>query len=157
VEHTGVVVETNGKEARVSLSGAEECSTCGCCGASGGLGNTPDILVDNRIQAEAGCQVIVEFDPGQAMKSGAVVFLAPIAALLVGALAGNSLGGTETAALLGALGALGLSVLAIAVYDRWLRTRSPVRPRIIRILPAQAEGKHCDSGVVQELFRRQLH
>ncbi len=154
MRHTGVILETKDHAALVRLSGAEECQSCGACGSAGELGKQPQILVDNPIQAKPGQLVLVEFDPVQTVKSGLLVFMVPVVALLVGALAGRQVGGTDSAAVLGAVAALGLSALGVILYDRRLSRHTPVRPRTIEVLPADQLGEHCEIGVVQELLRR---
>lgn len=159
MRHIGIVLNTDGHRALVRLTGAEQCGACGACGTTAELRKTPEVEVDNPVQAKAGEEILVEFDPAQTVKSGALVFIVPILALLGGALAGSQLGGSETATLLGAMGALALSVLGVALYDRRLARENPSRPRAVEILtpgPVEkpSQGEQGDSGVVQGLLRR---
>lgn len=159
MRHIGIVQERRGDTARVKLSGGESCGNCGACGAMAELRKFPEVQAANPLGAEPGEEVLVEFDASRTIRSGAMVFIVPILALLGGALAGSHLGGSETAGLLGALGVLGLSVLGIALYDKRLGRRNDSQPKIVEILsPGRvskpSQGEAGGGGVVQGLLRR---
>lgn len=96
---------------------AESTSACGGCASSGSCGvsaigkaigtKTVCFRLDNDFDARPGEQVVVGISQAALLKASAVVYMVPIAGLVLGAVAGAASGLGNMAAAVGAVGGLG--------------------------------------------------
>ena len=154
MQQSAIVMENLGLEARVCLGGESGCAQatgCACSMASTCGVNNRELLVQNPLQARTGQKVVIEFDSRLTLQASVVVFLLPILLLLVGSLLGSYYAGRylpgreETAAVLGAVVCLVLSVFIVWAYERRVRKSNPPKPKIIEILPGEPSGEQCGS------------
>lgn len=128
IEHTALVVRTEGELAWVR---AESPSSCGACGGKG-CGSSlwvrmlhprePEYQVANPIAAVTGESVVVGIEDGALLRAAVAGYLVPLLLMLLGAVAGSAWG--EPVALAGALA--GLLVAAF-----WLKRRRALPAPVI--------------------------
>ncbi len=139
MEREAVVARIEGNQAYVELLG--EASGCGRCHETGGcqsgiLGQLfcarpRQFCMDNPIAAAPGEHVIVRVEEGAALRAALLVYVLPLALLLLGALAGATLGeggSRDAATAMGALAGLIAGVLAGLTFrkTRFARIAQPV-------------------------------
>jgi sigma-E factor negative regulatory protein RseC len=143
IETPARVIRLDGATAWVVSEAPSSCGACGGKGCGSSVFNrlwhpdTPEFPVDNPIAAQPGEAVVVGLPDGALLRASGIVYLLPLAALLLGAISGEYLFG-EPGGALGGLSGLLLSGL-------WLRLRRPGRradPVILRRGEAQCAGKH---------------
>ena len=142
-EQIGIVVdnETNGM-ARVVTDRGSACGGChsgpskchGCLTTSAKL----ESEVSNPIHAGVGDVVRISIPPATLFKGAAIMYLLPIATLILGAVGGLWLGGaagwSNGASVLGGLVGLGLGFAAAACIGRSRRVRIRMTPTITAIV-----------------------
>lgn len=134
-QQEGIVIEVNGKMAKVKTSRHNDCANCGSC-----PGNSAAILdVRNPLGAKVGQKVIIELQEVNMLKAAFTVYMFPLMALLAGALAGGAFaawagtGGTLFP-VVGTLAALFGSMWYIRRYDYSVRMDDKMQPVIVDIL-----------------------
>ncbi len=138
MEEHGRVVETLGALARVEVIRHEACRHCRACD----FGRSERIVVEaaNGIGAAVGDEVALEIEGGRVLRAAFVVYMVPLAMMVVGLGAGGFLaraaGHPGSASLFGAV--LGLVLLALSyggvyLYDRRVGPRR-LRAEVTRIL-----------------------
>ncbi|QGU31653.1 SoxR reducing system RseC family protein [Thermochromatium tepidum] len=157
IEEQGRVIALIGDQARITSERRSACGHCGAnlvCGTSlldQFLAHRPvELLVRNPIGARIGDKVVVGFAEQELLRLAVAAYLAPILALIIGAM----LGGTfhEVASLLGALVGLALAFWWLRVYSRKLARRPERQPVILRRL-----GKQPSTEVEGFIVRRSKH
>ena len=152
----GQVISVQGTEALVRTQRTEACHACKAKGACDAMGGSKDVemVVLNYIRAKSGDRVELALPESSLLKASIITYALPMAALMIGAVAGqlfaSALGwSADTASIvLGAIG-LGLSILAVMGLNRMVSGREHYIPRIIRVLPPLAapggkvEGQVC--------------
>ena len=143
LEQGGVWLET------VQRSGCHGCAAKSGCG-TGLLGDfwskasqvrvsvAPKALARIRLHDT----VVIGIAENTLATSALVVYLLPLLALLLGALAGDMLGGasgSELWAILGALGGLVLGAFCIRIYSHMQRNNPAMAPQFLRV----EQGKPC--------------
>ena len=113
IEQTAVVLDSQGERALVEVQRA---SACGGCAERAGCGTgavaryfgrrTARVRVGNPIGARSGDAVVVGYDERALLRAAVLLYLLPIAALAVGAVALAVLGGTEGWGVAGAVAGL---------------------------------------------------
>lgn len=130
-----IIVDTDGKTAKIAVS---RTSMCSGCEKSGGCGGHCEItgLIDmgdrkmmasalNPIGAVAGDMVEVETESRTVLGYAALVFLLPIAVCAFGWWLGNRIWNTQTAGIIAAAAGFVLTFFGIAVFDRVKQKRTP--------------------------------
>jgi positive regulator of sigma E activity len=141
----GVVLElVGGEQAKIKVSRRPSCRTCSlngtCCEP---LGHENMILLArNDPGARAGQEVQVEFEAVSRGKAMGVLYVIPLAALLVGAILGYNLelfGSRDASTALLSLVFLVVSFLGISFYNKatWAR-EAGLQPRIVHILSSRS-------------------
>ncbi|WP_425060608.1 hypothetical protein SCACP_13430 [Sporomusa carbonis] len=131
----GIVLEVTGNIAKVKTSRHSDCENCGAC-----PGNTAMVLdARNPVGAQKGQRVAIEIQEIGMLKAAFIVYVLPLIAAVVGAVAGNYLAGSMQAEPVwyqsgGGLIAFGLSMVYIKYFDRNARTNDKMQPVITRIL-----------------------
>ena len=113
-----------------------DCSECaGVCGAKRSI----TVRAGNPLQARPGSVVTVETGTGRLLRAMALVYLMPLAALLLGCFLGFFLGGSETAQAMAGLGGLLLGCGAAVAVNRFIRRDRPLEYTIINIEEEQED------------------
>ena len=115
---------------------SHDCSTCaGICGAKRSI----TVQARNPLNAGPGDLVTVETGTGRILRAAALVYLLPLAVLLLCCVLCYSLGGSETLQALAALGGLLLGCAGAAAFNRFIRRDQPMEYTIINIDEEQKE------------------
>ncbi len=118
MQEIGTIVSLRGNKALIQVNRGDKCEGCNVCHAFGE--NKMQLEASNRIDAQVGDVVQVDINPGDVLRGSVLVFLFPLAMMIVGYFVGMrfSVNGTEGAGILGALVALALSFLVVKFFDR---------------------------------------
>ena len=107
-----------------------DCSDCsGICGAK----KTITVQARNPLQAQPGSLVTVETGTGRIIRAAALVYLLPLAFLLISCLRGYALGGSETVQALAGVCGLLIGCACAAAINRFIRRDRPLEYTIINI------------------------
>lgn len=107
-----------------------DCSSCGgVCGAKKSI----TVRAGNPLQAQPGDLVTVETRTGRILRAMALVYLLPLAMLLLGCFLSYAMGGSETAQALAGLGGLLAGCMAAVAVNRFVRRDRPLEYTIINI------------------------
>jgi sigma-E factor negative regulatory protein RseC len=126
--------------AQVETDRNDACSHCSSCRVSFGCNSETTIKAINRAGAGVGDLVSIHLSSGTIMKSAAILYLIPVAGLILGAFLGEGLSTrlamseTSAIALLSLAGFI-LGFIITVLISRWMsgrRTLSPIITRIIR-------------------------
>lgn len=82
MDQIGKIIAVEGENAVIQLERNSACAKCGICHM--GETQTIQIAVENNIGAAVGTRVLVKMDRGVVLRAGAIVYLIPLAALLLG-------------------------------------------------------------------------
>ncbi len=134
IEETGTVVEVRAGRALVQTERGAACEGCAARGACSHLGGSREarVWVRDPLGVRPGERVVVAVPEQAVMRASFWVYLVPVAALVVGAVAGNALGPRLGIGADAGAAALGLAAMALAlVASRWAGRGAAV-PRIVR-------------------------
>jgi sigma-E factor negative regulatory protein RseC len=107
-----------------------DCSDCaGVCGAKKSI----TVQARNPLRARPGNLVTVETGTGRILRAMALVYVLPLAVLLLSCALGYALGGSETVQALAGLGGLLLGCAAAVAVNRFIRRDRPLEYTIINI------------------------
>ncbi len=134
-QQEGIVISAAGEMARVKTSRHNDCENCGAC-----PGNAAIVLdARNPLGAKPGQQVMIEVQEVGMLKSAFIVYMLPLIAMFLGALAGGW--AAERLArdaiwfqVAGAGTAFAAAVLYIRYFDKSARANKNMQPVITRIL-----------------------
>jgi len=145
IEETGQVVEVQGEFAWIE---SERSSTCGGCSVRSGCGTAAlakvlgqrrvRLRVLNHVNARVGDTVVVGIAESGLVRGSLAVYVVPLAAFLGGALAGQVLGnyfiagGSEPAAICGAVAGLVAGLAWLQRFSRATATDALFQPVILR-------------------------
>ncbi|MEK7850632.1 MAG: SoxR reducing system RseC family protein, partial [Deltaproteobacteria bacterium] len=93
LEEEGRVTSVDGVYAFVAAQPSSSCEGCSQKGACHVLGGSGEMIIkaDNEIRAEVGDRVIVAISSKTFFKASAVIYLLPVAALIIGGVFGKSI------------------------------------------------------------------
>lgn len=134
-EQEGIVIEADGQMAKVKASRHNDCENCGAC-----PGNSAMILdALNPLGAKPGQRVAFQIQQVNMLKAAFIVYVLPLVAIFVGALAGGYFAGYLNYEALpyqigGGVIAFFLAVLYIKYFDSSAKSNDEMRPVITRIL-----------------------
>lgn len=112
------IVKSGGEICEVSVLRQSACGE-NCAHCKGGCTETDTIITaENTAQAKAGDRVILEIPDKTGIKAAALVYLLPIAVLIISVLAVYSLGMTEGETALVSLSAMALSLFVVWIINR---------------------------------------
>ena len=115
---------------------AHDCSECaGICGAK----KTITVQARNPLRARPGDLVTVETLTKRIIQAAALVYLLPLAVLLLSCILGYVLGGSETVQALAGVGGLVLGCACAAAVNRFVRRDRPLEYTIVNIDEEQEE------------------
>ena len=148
MDEPGVVIEAGKGWARVRVEPTELCSKCAARAVCMVGDDTHRVIeVDNPIGAIPEQRVTISVKPAVALGAGAIVYVMPIAALILGAVAGTRLAGhlalpvdPDLSGALVGLAGLALSLILVRVIDAFSRRRSTFRPSITGIVEEHGQG-----------------
>ncbi len=113
-----------------------DCSDCsGVCGAK----KTITVQARNPLKAGPGDLVTVETATGRVIRAAVLVYLLPLAVLLLSCVLGYALGGSETVQAFSGVGGLLLGCALSAAVNRFIRRDRPLEYTIINIDEEQEE------------------
>lgn len=138
---------TNDGWAEVVADRKDACDHCGakrCC-VSLGSGAEVVIKARNRAGAKEGDLVSIDLSSGAVLKGAAVIYLIPLAGLMLGVIIGTGLnqrlGISETiAAVVFGFAGLFLGFLITALSSRWMDVRGQLTPVITRVIRPRFQG-----------------
>jgi sigma-E factor negative regulatory protein RseC len=131
----GIVVEVDGKTAKVRASRHGDCKNCGACPGD----NAIVLDTQNPVSAKVGQLVAFEIQEANMLQAAFIVYIMPLVAIFVGALAGgylaNKFGQTVNSyRIIGGVVAFILSVVYIKLYDSSAKKNIKMQPVITKIL-----------------------
>ncbi|BEH13690.1 SoxR reducing system RseC family protein [Marinobacter shengliensis] len=139
ITETGKVVALSGDSVWVQTIRVSACQSCSArvgCGqralakVSGGRAN--QVLVANTVGARVGDEVVIGIDEQSLLAASLAVYGAPLLMMVLASIAGYRwLGGTDAAAILGALAGLGAGFWWVRRWQR--RSGDKYQPRLIRV------------------------
>ena len=137
---TGVIEGILDKKVLVRVRKSSACENCETRDACHVVGDK-DMMIEvaNDIQAEEGDHVEISVPTRSLMKISLLVYILPIAALIVGALIGESWSHffhirSASASILGGGIALGITFLVLKWFNRSVESKPEYHPRMTRIL-----------------------
>jgi len=140
VTEKGIIEKILNQKAVVRIRKGSQCASCNSKGACQAL-NDRDMLIEvaNDLQAKKGDHVEISVPTRSLLKLSLVVYLLPIAALIIGAYAGGSLAHSfhvqaNLASIMTGGFALGIVFCVLKWLDRNARASGKYRPRMRRIL-----------------------
>ena len=144
INERGVVEKIIHHKAVVKLRRTAGCETCKSRGSCHAEGDTEmRVEVENDLHAREGDTVEMSLPERSVAKMALVVYFGPVAALIAGALVGDTLGksfqlDSPLPAVIGGGVLLAASLLALKRFDRFARSRPDYHPRMTRILQRSA-------------------
>ncbi len=145
IEETAIVLSSADGVAQVETRRA---ATCGGCSARGGCGTAmltrvfgnrrTRLQVLNPVDAKPGDQVIIGFDQKMLVKASLIVYMAPLLALILGAVAGQfsaqgiNLLSPEQGSILGGSAGLLAGLYWVRLRSRRVQTDDRLRAVILR-------------------------
>lgn len=135
MQQEGIVISTDGEMARVRTSRHNDCENCGAC-----PGNSAIVLdARNPLGARPGQSVLLEVQEVGFLKSAFIVYMLPLIATALGAMAGGYVAGRLAQEALwfqvaGAVAAFAAAVLYIRYFDKNASSNKNMQPVITRIL-----------------------
>ena len=126
-------------------------TACGLCGQTRGCGNSlwgklfghksANFKAQNLINAKVGDHVIVGIDESALMKSALLLYIAPLATMLFGAILASRVVGSEAASLLGAVAGLLLGFIWVKGHTAGGTYFQQHQPKILRLDNTEASEK----------------
>ena len=135
-EHEGIVIAVTDNIARVKASRHSDCENCGACPGDNAL----VMDASNPLGAAVGQKVLVKIAETNMLKAAFIVYIMPLIAVAVGAVAGGKVVGYFNAGFVlegqiaGGIIAFLASIYLVLRYDRHAKSSSSMQPVVIRIL-----------------------
>jgi len=135
-EQIGIVIEIDGNMAKVRATRHGDCKNCGACPGE----NAMVVDARNPISAKVGQNVAFEIQEVNMLQAAFVVYIMPLVAIFLGALAGGYVAdsiGSQSVVLFqvgGGILAFILSVLYIKFFDKSSSKNINMQPVITKIL-----------------------
>ena len=144
IKETGIVETVAGDKAVVRIPRGSSCATCESRAACS-IDNDKEILVEvkNELHAKAGDSVEISMPAPSLFKTGMLVYLFPVLALIFGAGAGDLSAGyleidSNLASIIGGIVALGISFGVLRRVERSVRNKPDYHPRMTRLSQPKA-------------------
>ena len=140
ITERGIVETVAGDRAVVRIAQSSSCASCESRAACGMVSDKEiRVEVRNELRAKAGDLVEISMPAPSLFKMGMVVYLFPVLALILGAVAGSLVAarlGLEDnlASIAGGVAALGISFGVLRKLDRSIRHKPAYNPRMTRVL-----------------------
>lgn len=131
----GLVLETEGRIAKIKVGRHSECKSCGACPGN----DSAVITAKNDIGAVPGQRVIFEANEVNSLKGAFVVFVLPLIGVFLGAILGGRIGElleypVIPGRIIGGIIALILAAVFIKIFDRSVGRKEKSLPVIVKIL-----------------------
>lgn len=135
-EELGWVVEVGPGRAKVEVKRSSACQHCGAASLCFTFGKDTNIVeVADPIGVKVGQRVRMSLGTTSFLKASAVLFVAPLLALIVGFFIGYSLGGqSELLSLLIGLLAMGATFWGIRLLEAHFSRQGQYRPAIVEVV-----------------------
>ena len=148
IEERAVILSLNNASGNSNLSQTatleiERKTACGLCGQTRGCGNSiwgklfahqsTAFKAQNGINAKVGDSVIVGINEKALLKSAMLLYILPLATMLIGAILAKQFSGAEVSAMLGAAAGLILGLLWVkghAMSNSYFKLQQPVILRL---------------------------
>ncbi len=137
----GVVISVEGNRAKVQVTRSAMCAHCESQGTCNALGSSPKAVVSavNQVGAGQGDLVEVSMKESRVLKAAALVYLVPVAGLVLGAMVGDSLAASmhisaDAGAGLGSLLGIAAGLAVTAVAGRKASQSGDALPVISRVV-----------------------
>lgn len=134
---------SNDHSSQIATLEIERKAACGLCGQTRGCGNSiwgklfahqsTAFKAQNRINAKVGDSVIVGINEKALLKSAMLLYILPLATMLIGAILAKQVSATELAAMLGAVIGLGLGLLWVkghTMSNNYFKVQQPIILRL---------------------------
>ena len=131
----GTVVGIEGRVARVRMKPGPQCGRCCACSALGGGGL--ELEIESGLPLKVGSRVAVEIPRGNPWLSALLLFVCPLADMVVAMLISSQLGLSDIGAAAVGFGALVASFAVAAVVDRKLVRPRQGPPTIVEVLGSE--------------------
>ncbi len=153
IEERAVILtlETQAENQSVATLEIVRKTACGLCGQTSGCGNSiwgklfshksTSFKAQNGINAKVGDSVIVGIDESALMKSALLLYVVPLATMLVGTILVSSATGSEAASMLGAAAGLLLGFAWVKAHTTGQAYYQSHQPKILRLDNAQLDEK----------------
>ena len=131
----GIVVETEGKVAKIKVGRHSDCTNCGGCPGS----NSIIVTANNPVQAVTGQRVEFEVKETHVLVGAFTVFIWPLLAAAAGIAAGHVVAGYSSwdgnlCRMVGGVLFFVVSLAFVRIFDRSAAGNDRARPDILRIL-----------------------
>ncbi len=144
MKERGQIVEVKDGLAVVKIKRSSYCNSCGACN----MGAHPDemiLTVPNRLEGKPGDLVELDLESSSILKASAIMYLIPLAALLIGAGAGYMIAyrinaNTELFAALGGILLTILAFLGIHMMEPVFSRQRKYSPQMVSIIQQFSKG-----------------
>jgi len=125
--------------AQVRVARSKACEGCASQGSCQNVGSDMEVAAINRIAAGSGDRVVLAMGTGALIKATLLLYVVPIAAMIIGAAVGQWLGPVLGMAPTGISAGLAFAALGVAVWivrglANRMAQRDDYRPRIHRVI-----------------------
>ena len=143
IEEQGIVIDVKGGKAFIKTEKGTSCESCVARETCHGTIGTNEVIIEaeNRINAKFGDKVVVMVGTATLLKASFILYLGPIAGLILGVVLGQILVKQFTLSinpdlLSGTLGALFLIItfFGIRMYGKRLEKKEGFRPVVVKVL-----------------------
>ena len=143
IEEQGIVIDVKGGKAFIKTEKGTSCESCVARETCHGTIGTNEVIIEaeNRINAKFGDKVVVMVGTATLLKASFILYLGPIAGLILGVVLGQILVKQFTLSinpdlLSGTLGALFLIItfFGIRLYGKRLEKKEGFRPVVVKVL-----------------------
>jgi sigma-E factor negative regulatory protein RseC len=128
--HVGIVISTNGTNAKVRFLRGSACAHCGACLSVGE--SEMEVSLPNTLGAKVGDRISVDLSPKRVVQASLLAYAVPLALLIGGVLLGSRISDWLGLAL--GVGACAVSFLILRLVDRRIRKKQSFQPRMEYIL-----------------------
>lgn len=135
MEEEGLIVEVQGKMAKVQIQRSSACGHCHACE----LGTNGMMIaeVQNPVNARVGEKVKIEIAPSSLLQAAFMVYIVPIIGLVVGYLIGSTITHSESIGICSGVAMLLLSFFILYWYDKKISKHRNLRPKIVQVVSGQ--------------------
>ena len=145
IEEHAIILSTENHSENQSIATIEVVrkTACGLCGKTRGCGNavwgkifahkTTSFKAQNTIDAKVGQSVIVGIDESALMKSALLIYMVPLATMLIGAILVSLVSSSDVAAMLGAVAGVIIGYFWVKAHTTGRAYYQSHQPKILRL------------------------
>lgn len=143
IEEQGVVIDVKGNTAFVKTERATSCESCVSRHTCQGIVGTNEVIIEaeNSAHAKFGDKVVVMVGTSTLLKASFILYLGPLAGLILGVVLGQIMGKQLALVinpdlLSGILGALFLilAFFGVRLSGKWLEKKEGFKPIVVRVV-----------------------